>query len=268
MVSFATSFLLLVTSLGLQASPSQDTLTLRLAARNQTNRGEWHLAQSTYRRAIQLASTPADRLASQVDLMLLLLRMEDHAAARELLKTVKAQQSSLPPSLDSCRALASIGVAYGQLGEPRAAIAPTRRALTCLEPLLPAQPLDAQRLVLVGIHLQLNDYSQASEVLATIQTPAVQGSAEFLYKSAMISLHKKEYAISESHFRASFAAPDFDLLSPMEKASIYFGYSTLLAKLQRKVEARQTKRKFDELYNEAVNLSGARHKVAWQSLRE
>ena len=75
MVFSGTSILLLIATLTFQESHSQAILDLRLEASNQANQGEWHLAQSTYRRAIRLAPTPADRLASQVDLMLLLLRL-------------------------------------------------------------------------------------------------------------------------------------------------------------------------------------------------
>jgi len=262
------SLLLLISSLSFQESPSQTVLALRLEARKQTDKGEWDQAQSTYRRAIQLAPTPEAKLDAQVDLMLLLLRLEDQTAARTILETVQAQQANFSPSMTACRALASIGVAYWQLGDPRRGIAPATAGLTCLEPLLPAGQLDAQRVVLAAIYSQLKAYGKAGEVLASVQTPAAQASADFQYISGMITLHRKDYAISETHFNASFAAPDFELLTPIEKATIYFGYSKLLAKLHRKSEARAMKLKFDQMYNEALILSGARHKVAWQSLRE
>lgn len=261
------AFILLVASISGNASDSQSLSTLRHEAKTQNNRGEWHLAQKTFRRAIQLAATPAEKVDLEVDLIFLLLRLEDQAAARAILDAIEAQQPQLPHSLVQYRALASIGVAYWQLGEARRALGPVAEAVRGLAEFLPPDELDAYRLALANINLDLRDHLKASESLAAIETPAARGCSNYHYVFAMVSLARRDYSIAEERFQLSLSAPDFALLTPAEKATIYLGYFSVLAKLKRKAEVKATQRKIKELQEEALTLSGAHHKVAWQSLR-
>jgi|GEM_PF-1780258 len=262
------SIFLLASLLSFQDSPDQTGLALRLEAKNQNSRGEWQSAQTTIRRVIQMALTPEAKLDAQVDLMFLLFRLQDLAAASAVLKEVEAQQPKLPPSMTSYRGLAAIGTAYWQLGDSRRALAPLTRALAGLQPLLPAEHLDAYRLVLVSIYLELKEYQKAGQLLVSVQSPEFRGGSNFHYSSAILSMARKDYASSDIQFQSSLAAPNFAQLAPGEKGTIYLGYSTLLDNLHRKTEARALKLKFKELCDQSLALSQVHNKVHWQTLRD
>ena len=104
--------ILLASLLTFQKSHDQASLALRLEAKNQSIRGEWQSAQTIIRHVIQTAITPEAKLDAQVDLMFLLFRLQDLAAASAVLKEVEAQHPKLQPSMTSYRGLAAIGTAY------------------------------------------------------------------------------------------------------------------------------------------------------------
>ncbi len=260
--------ILLASLLTFQKSHDQASLALRLEAKNQSIRGEWQSAQTIIRHVIQTAITPEAKLDAQVDLMFLLFRLQDLAAASAVLKEVEAQHPKLQPSMTSYRGLAAIGTAYWQLGDSRRAVTPLTGSLAGLQPLLPAEHLDAYRLVLVNVYLELKKYQNAGQLLAFVQSPEFRGSSNFHYSSAVLSMARKDYASSEKQFQSALTASNFAQLAPGEKGIIYLGYSTLLAKLQRKTEAKTLKLKYKQLCDQSLALSQVHNKVHWQTLRQ